>query len=111
MLNRHWRCYWAATIMCHALLYSFACHVCVAAPCSLVRYLALQYVAAGCAYAAAHNEIAWYVTLTHAAVGWARWAWTAALDQWTGSLGLIHAAAGLTCAAAPEGIKWHVALL
>ena len=76
-----------ATILCHARLYSFACHAYVSAPGSLARYKVLHYTAAGCArcsaasgcaYAAAPNEFAWHLAST-------------------------HAAAGCACAAAPEG--------
>ena len=63
--------------MCHALVYSFVCRVCVAAQGSLAKYADLQYAAAGCTYAAVPNEIAWCVALTYATVGWA---WAAALD-------------------------------
>ena len=67
-----------ATILCHAQLYSLACHVGVAEQGSFVRYEALRYAAAGCAYAAAPNEIAWYLALTYAAAGLA---WAAALES------------------------------
>ena len=94
-----------ATTKCHALLYSFACSACAAAPGILAWHVALQYTAAGCAYPAAPNEIKWYGALIHAAVGWA---WAAALASY---VALLIEAVCWACAAASRGTAWYVALL
>ena len=60
--------------------------------------MALQNAAAACGYAATPNEIAWYVVLTHAAVGWA---WAEALDGIARYLALIIETVCWACPAAP----------
>ena len=91
-----------AAVLCHALLYSFACRLSLATPGSLARYEAVHHAAAGCAYVAAPNEIAWYLALTHAAAGWA---WAAALEGTARCVALLTEAVCWACAAAPGGIR------